>query len=661
MTDKMCSALLASVLLAGLTVLVAAPATSAATWAPKVEVTDAPVAGLGPIATAVAPDGTFVVAWAESGDGSDSSWSVQVATRASGAAGFSAPVQAGPPGATVGEVVLVVDGSGATTVAWVRQVAGQTGLSSWLQVARRPRGASGFDGSETLDGPGLRVGAVSGVGDEEGRVTLLWTSPPAGGTSSELEAHSATWGPVSAGWSAEPLTDGGMVAEPALAVDGAGSVTATWLWTADNTSPYQVQTRTRPAGSTAFGSLQTHSPAGEQSVFPGLASNAVGDTVLAWWQHAVPFTGWVLKVADRESGAASFRGSADAATTSGQITQSSPHVALDDAGDVTIAWENSRADEGLLLVATRQGHGDFAAPTRVPTGALGPDAVSLSGGPDGAAILTWTDQANGAGPGSWVARAAYRPPDGLFGEPMEVTAQVAGGFDSAVTASVGHAGDVHVAWVRRNEAGDNLSRAYAQVLDAVGPDLHNVVVPATATAGAGVAVSASATDLWSGPPSITWSFGDGGTGTAGSSSHVYAAAGTYDVRVTATDRAGNTTSATRTITVGPAATDTTAPVLSGARLRPGDLPTGEGARLRLTSSERAALSGVVQRRRDGRWRGVGTKHWSVAAGANDRRFYGKTSEQRLRSGTYRVRLTATDPAGNTSATTTLRFRVDRRN
>ena len=33
--------------------------------------------------------------------------------------------------------------------------------------------------------------------------------------------------------------------------------------------------------------------------------------------------------------------------------------------------------------------------------------------------------------------------------------------------------------------------------------------------------------------------------------------------------------------------------------------------------------------------------------------------QRLRSGTYRVRLTATDPAGNTSATVTIRFRVDR--
>ena len=75
--------------------------------------------------------------------------------------------------------------------------------------------------------------------------------------------------------------------------------------------------------------------------------------------------------------------------------------------------------------------------------------------------------------------------------------------------------------------------------------------------------------------------------------------------------------------------DTTAPVLSGVRLRPGLLPTGEGARLKVTSSERASLAGVVQRRRDGKWQAVGTKRWSLAAGANTRTFYGKTSERRL--------------------------------
>src|SRR5215211_2001398 len=139
-------------------------------------------------------------------------------------------------------------------------------------------------------------------------------------------------------------------------------------------------------------------------------------------------------------------------------------------------------------------------------------------------------------------------------------------------------------------------------------------------------MSATARDRWSGPPTIRWEFGDGSTATGASVSHAYAAAGTLAVRVTATDGAGNVTTRTATITVSPSSSavrDITGPVLTGARLRPGDLPTGDGARLKVTSSEKAALAGVVQRNRDGRWRQVGTKRWSVRSGANTRTFYGK--------------------------------------
>ena len=112
------------------------------------------------------------------------------------------------------------------------------------------------------------------------------------------------------------------------------------------------------------------------------------------------------------------------------------------------------------------------------------------------------------------------------------------------------AGHAFVAWPRTTQAEAFLYRAHARVFDGTGPDLREVVVPATGTAGAAVAMSASATDVWSGPPSITWSYGDGGTGAGGSTSHVYAAAGSYVVRATATDGAGNTASVTRTIVVG---------------------------------------------------------------------------------------------------------------
>ena len=52
----------------------------------------------------------------------------------------------------------------------------------------------------------------------------------------------------------------------------------------------------------------------------------------------------------------------------------------------------------------------------------------------------------------------------------------------------------------------------------------------------------------------SWNFGDGGTTSGASPSHTYAAAGTYSVSVTATDKDGGvSTPATSLITISPAA------------------------------------------------------------------------------------------------------------
>ena len=156
--------------------------------------------------------------------------------------------------------------------------------------------------------------------------------------------------------------------------------------------------------------------------------------------------------------------------------------------------------------------------------------------------------------------------------------------------------------------------------------------------GSAVPLAVTATDTWSPPTtSVTWDFGDGSSGSGASTTHVYAAAGAYTVTVTATDAVGNTSTASRSVSVvapaapppPPPAGDTTAPVLTGAKLKPKRLPTGEGARLRVTSSEAATLVGRVQRRKDGRWKAAGSKQWSVRAGANERLFYGKTARTRL--------------------------------
>ena len=64
-----------------------------------------------------------------------------------------------------------------------------------------------------------------------------------------------------------------------------------------------------------------------------------------------------------------------------------------------------------------------------------------------------------------------------------------------------------------------------------------------------VDLDASASTDPDGPVSYAWDFGDGATGTGETTSHTYAAAGTYTVQLTVTDGPGLTDSETHDVTV----------------------------------------------------------------------------------------------------------------
>src|SRR6185312_2951477 len=80
-------------------------------------------------------------------------------------------------------------------------------------------------------------------------------------------------------------------------------------------------------------------------------------------------------------------------------------------------------------------------------------------------------------------------------------------------------------------------------------------------AGRTVSLSATATDTQS-AVTLMWDFGDGDQGRGMSVTHAYSSPGTYAVRVTALDGAGNAMTETRSIAVT-APADRTAPVVSG--------------------------------------------------------------------------------------------------
>jgi len=222
-------------------------------------------------------------------------------------------------------------------------------------------------------------------------------------------------------------------------------------------------------------------------------------------------------------------------------------------------------------------------------------------------------------------------------------------------------------------------------IDGVAPSL-SLAVPSSAEAGAPVTFSAATADV-SAPVDVRWDIGDGVTTHGASVAHVYATPGTRTVTVTATDPAGNATTANTTIRIE----DHVRPTISGARLTATRFRVARGATalaaarrrapagttLRLTLSEAADVRIAIARLRAGRRihgrcrttarhgrrctarRAVGTLTRRLDVRAAAIPFSGRIGRRALRPGRYELRLTAADASGNRSAATTLRFTIVR--
>ena len=91
--------------------------------------------------------------------------------------------------------------------------------------------------------------------------------------------------------------------------------------------------------------------------------------------------------------------------------------------------------------------------------------------------------------------------------------------------------------------------AEASLLDAVGPTLNNVSIPAAVTAGVPATFSVEPVDRVVPTPSVSWSFGDATSASGDTVTHTFANPGTYSVSVTATVAPGDSATHTGTITV----------------------------------------------------------------------------------------------------------------
>jgi hypothetical protein len=104
------------------------------------------------------------------------------------------------------------------------------------------------------------------------------------------------------------------------------------------------------------------------------------------------------------------------------------------------------------------------------------------------------------------------------------------------------------------------------------------------------------------------------------------------------------------------ARDAQAPLVTGFRAT----RTRRGPRIRYTLNEAAGVTLKIQRAMAGsrtRYRTIGTLTRNGTTGFNATRLTGKLRTRAARPGRYRMRITATDAAGNRSAPRTARYRV----
>jgi hypothetical protein len=516
--------------------LAAAPALAAPAWLPPAQL-GAEVTGVSSIGkVAVAPDGTAVFAWAQA-NAAGTNFDLQYARRLPGGPLEPAVTVPGTVGAD--QVDVAIDGGGNATIAW--QQGGQI------------------------------------------RTVLV---PRAGGAGSPQTVAGANG------------------SEPVIAVGHQGRAVVAWIEGLSTTAPV-VKAGVRSGATGNFGGVKTIS-------FSGNGASTISDVVAAVGDDGSAAVIWRrFDLTNRNVVEANTRGPSGTFTDNGQsisdttpgFNADEPTVVVDGSGRVTALWHD--ATRGRVAFAERPAGGDWSGfdfASSATESAAAPDA-GVAG--NGMVVAAWTI----AGAGTNVVEAAVRPPGGgAFADHRKLSGPSMDTFKPIV--SVGRSGDALFAWVPGSGTGvftvhrtrtgafgpvlhpviesdepddqewsfgnadtgvDDEGNAFATYLrdefhknppgdgqdhfsfeaagfDAAAPALATVAVPPNGQAGSPIGMAAAAFDRMS-PVGLHWDFGDGAAADGPGVSHVFGAAGSFGVTVTATDGAGNQSSATRNVLV----------------------------------------------------------------------------------------------------------------
>jgi PKD repeat protein len=407
--------------------------------------------------------------------------------------------------------------------------AGGRGIAAWDQsnglfYALRSLGGAFGAAQEVTGLPTASISSIKVGLDNAGNATLLWTTTT--GTFPSFTSHV---------YAIQRRVDGTFVNPQTLAVVNSSDFTSQ-AESVDVNAAGAAVVGWREAGP-GIGDVHYSFRNGALSPLGGVvtttgafavdgAIDTAGDTAVAM----ATLNG--LQVRYKPAG-----GALPAPTTIG-TANGPPRVAMAGNGTATVLWQTKQGANTALLACSFTTAGCLKPVTTVTTdpASIGDAQIAITSG--GAAVALWSSDPFGVA----TVRARMRTAGGAWGV-QQTIGPVHSTFGSV---GIDDAGNAVGAWRFTGAKG---MRLQAAEFDVTAPKL-SAVVPTKAVAGTTVKMSATASDNW-GPVALNWAFGDGVTAKGGLVSHTYGVPATRTITVTARDAAGNTTSQTHLIKIGP--------------------------------------------------------------------------------------------------------------
>jgi PKD domain len=505
--------------------LMAAPALAADSWLAPHDVSVG-YASSTPGA-AIGPDGTVTAAFV---DGEGSQRALKVAVKPPGQP-WRAPVQLSKPDGVAMFAYTASDRAGNVVVVWAEQLNG----GFVVRGATKPAGGE-FTPAQSISDTGTSANWPQ-VAMAGGTAVVAWAQ------NGRVRAATATAG--GAFVVHDPLTPPiGFDDPPAVGVAPGGAAVVAWRTPGSGDGTAELHAAARAAGG-EFAALPDVASVPTNSIHRvQIAMSPQGRATMAWTFNDSSADIGRLQSASRAV-TGKFGGVETVANRSGEFA-----LAMSDDDTALLAWA-----DGTLRYAQRPLGGGFTVGSVPGSIAYESQVPRARYGADGAARLLWR---GGPGPRESVQTARIAP-DGTSGPPQTVSppseAPPAGQNHSlgAIDLGVDEQGDAVASWLHDYDAApgpafDTRTRVRTSVLDATPPAITDLRVAASASAGRAVAMSASAADALS-ATTTTWDFGDGGSAQGETVSKAFLVPGAYTVRVTATDGAGNTTTAQRHVRV----------------------------------------------------------------------------------------------------------------